>query len=42
VAETDPLLRIRFMPHDASDQPRAYSEMLFRADRFNDRAVVKR
>lgn len=42
VGETDPLLRIRFTPYDVSDTPLAYSEMFFRADRFNYRAVVKR
>lgn len=42
VSETDPLLRIRFTPHDVNDTPLAYSEMFFRADRFNYRAVVKR
>ncbi|WP_326536561.1 GntR family transcriptional regulator [Pseudorhodoferax sp.] len=42
VAEADPLLRIRFTPHDVSDKPLTYSEMFFRADRFNYRAVVKR
>ena len=42
VGEQAPLLRIRFTPHDVNDRPLAYSEMFFRADRFNYRAVVKR
>lgn len=37
-----PLLRIRFTPHDVDDTPLCYTEMFFRADRFNYRAVVKR
>lgn len=37
-----PLLRIRFTPHDVNDRPLCYTEMYFRADRFDYRAVVKR
>lgn len=38
----DPVLRIRFTPHDVSDQPLCYSEMHFRGDAFSYKAVVKR
>lgn len=37
-----PLLRIRFTPHDATGTPLVFSEMYFRADRFNYKAVLKR
>ncbi|MBB3181427.1 GntR family transcriptional regulator [Variovorax sp. Sphag1AA] len=42
VPESAPLLRIRFTPHDVSDQPLCYSEMYFRADQFSYKAVIKR
>lgn len=42
IGADQPLLRIRFTPHDVNDQPLTYSEMFFRADRFNYRAVVQR
>jgi GntR family transcriptional regulator len=42
VDEAAPLLRIRFTPHDATGKPLVFSEMYFRADRFNYKAVLKR
>lgn len=39
---TDPLLRVRFTPHDISDKPLCWSEMHFKGDAFSYRAVVKR
>ncbi len=42
ISATAPVLRIRFTPHDASDQPVLYSEMYFRGDSFHYKAVVKR
>ena len=42
IAETDPLLRIRFTPHDFSDRPLCYADMYFRGDGFSYKAVVKR
>lgn len=42
LAATDPVLRIRFTPHDAHDQPLCYSEMFFRGDSFSYKAVVRR
>lgn len=42
VNEAAPLLRIRFTPHDATGKPLVFSEMYFRADRFNYKAVLKR
>lgn len=42
ISEHDPVLRIRFTPHDVSDQPICYSEMYFRGDGFSYKAVVKR
>jgi GntR family transcriptional regulator len=38
----DPLLRIRFTPHDVSDRALCWTEMHFRGDAFSYRAVVKR
>lgn len=37
-----PLLRISFTPHDVTDKPLMFSEMYFRADKFNYKAVLKR
>ncbi len=42
VDEAEPLLRIRFTPHDATGKPLVFSEMYFRADRFNYKTVLKR
>lgn len=42
MAPEDPVLRIRFTPHDSTDQPVCYSEMFFRGDAFSYKAVVKR
>lgn len=42
IGEGDPVLRIRFTPHDVSDRPLCWSEMHFRGDSFSYRAVVKR
>lgn len=42
VAPEDPVLRVRFTPHDSADQPVCYSEMFFRGDAFSYKAVVKR
>ncbi len=42
VDEAAPLLRIRFTPHDATGKPLVFSEMYFRADRFNYKAILKR
>lgn len=42
VDEAAPLLRIRFTPHDVTGKPLVFSEMYFRADRFNYKAVLKR
>lgn len=42
IGEGDPVLRIRFTPHDASDRPVCWSEMHFRGDSFSYKAVVKR
>ncbi|WP_295549021.1 GntR family transcriptional regulator [uncultured Pseudacidovorax sp.] len=41
-AAGDPLLRIRFTPHDMEDRALCWSEMHFRGDAFSYRAVVKR
>lgn len=38
----DPLLRIRFTPHDVSGQPLTHADMYFRGDAFSYKAVVKR
>ncbi|MES2053788.1 MAG: UTRA domain-containing protein [Pseudomonadota bacterium] len=42
IPEHDPVLRIKFTPHDVSDRPICYSEMYFRGDGFSYKAVVKR
>ena len=42
ISAQSPVLRIRFTPHDVSDQPVSYSEMYFRGDGFSYKAVVKR
>lgn len=42
VDELAPLLRIRFTPMDVTGRPLSFSEMYFRADRFNYKAVIKR
>lgn len=38
----EPVLRIRFTPHDVSDRPLCYADMYFRGDGFSYKAVVKR
>ena len=42
IGAADPVLRIRFTPHDASDRPVCHCEMHFRGDSFNYKAVVRR
>ena len=42
ITADDPILRIRFAPHDVLDRPLAYAEMFFRGDAFSYKAVVKR
>lgn len=42
VRPADPVLRVRFTPHDATDQPVCYSEMFFRGDGFSYKASIKR
>ena len=42
VDEQAPLLRIRFTPKDVTGRPLSFTEMYFRADRFNYKAVIKR
>lgn len=38
----DPVLRIRFTPHDVTDTPLLHADMYFRGDSFSYKAVVKR
>jgi GntR family transcriptional regulator len=38
----DPVLRIRFTPHDVTDKPLLHADMYFRGDSFSYKAVVKR
>lgn len=42
IGPDDPVLRIRFTPHDVSDRPLVYSEMFFRGDAFSYKAVIRR
>lgn len=42
ISAPDPVLRIRFTPHDISNRPVCYSEVHFRGDGFTYKAVVKR
>ena len=42
VGPGEPLLRIRFTPHDIDDRPLAYSEFMFRGDKFTYKACVRR
>jgi GntR family transcriptional regulator len=42
IAPGDPVLHIRFTPHDVSDQPLVHADMYFRGDGFSYKAVVKR
>ena len=42
MAPEDPVLRIRFTPHDVSDRPLLHADMYFRGDGFSYKAVVKR
>ncbi|MBC7704775.1 MAG: GntR family transcriptional regulator [Rhodoferax sp.] len=42
IGENDPVLRMRFTPHDTADQPVCWSEMHFRGDAFSYRVVVNR
>jgi GntR family transcriptional regulator len=41
-APDDPLLRVRFTPHDVLERPLLHADMYFRADGFTYKAVVKR
>ncbi|NSX14342.1 MULTISPECIES: GntR family transcriptional regulator [Cupriavidus] len=38
----EPLLRIRFTPHDIDERPLAFSEFMFRGDKFTYKACVRR
>lgn len=38
----DPVLHMRFVPHDVGGKPLLYAEMLFRGDAFSYKAIVKR
>ena len=42
VAPGEPLLRIRFTPHDIDEKPLAFSEFMFRGDKFTYKACVRR
>ncbi|MEJ8813974.1 GntR family transcriptional regulator [Variovorax ureilyticus] len=42
IGEDEPVLRIRFTPHDVMDRPLCYSELYFRGDSFSYKAVIKR
>lgn len=42
VAPGEPLLRIRFTPHDIDEKPLAFSEFVFRGDKFTYKACVRR
>lgn len=42
ITADDPVLHIRFTPHDVLDRPLAYAEMFFRGDALSYEAVVKR
>lgn len=42
IGANDPVLRMRFTPHDTADQPVCWSQMQFRGDAFIYRVVVNR
>lgn len=42
IAADDPVLHIRFTPHDVTDRPLLHGDMYFRGDAFSYKAVVKR